>query len=590
MIQKRSFWVMDHNAFMDCCHQSEKQVYQHRCWVCAYHEDFVQEPSVFSKGTRMIRRALVDVRVDYSIGSLALLSGATIVCGDEGREMAANASFFFITRVLFAGLLVLISILVGNTWLASQPELQVSHSPPTDIPIEEKQRFGELLSGAIRFKTISYDKNDVAGNKVDYAALVKFHQYLVECFPHVHACKHIRREVINGHSLVYEWSGSGDALLPVMLCAHLDVVATPSASQWTYPPFDGHIDDDGVVWGRGAIDNKHNVMMQLNAVEELLKGGTDRLPRTVFFAFGHDEEIGGIEGAKFIAEHVSQRLGPTRKLEFILDEGPFIIKGIIPGVEGPVGLIGNCEKGSVSLKLSVDSFPQGHSSMPGPESNVGILSSAISRLEQNPFPSHTRSQIDSMISLGSALPFMLRLVISNFWLFKPIIDIVILKKNSTAAACRTTTAITILRGGSKVNMIPGEAHAWVNHRIHPSENVQGVINYDTKIINDPRVRIAIENDDATIDPAPVSSIDSRAFKLLKNGVARVFNAPVMPVPMIGNTDTRHYWELADNIYRFSPVLMESPDDLTMFHGLNERISIDNLAKMHAFYTLLLVDL
>ena len=124
-----------------------------------------------------------------------------------------------------------------------------------------------------------------------------------------------------------------------------------------------------VVWGRAAIDNKHNLLMQLSAIEMLLTQGF-KLRRTVFFAYGHDEEVGGTDGAQKIAESLIER-GIT--FEFMLDEGAFVISDAVPGLHKPVAYVCNAEKGFVNVELEVDAVPSCHSSMPPAETSMGYV-------------------------------------------------------------------------------------------------------------------------------------------------------------------------------------------------------------------------
>lgn len=124
----------------------------------------------------------------------------------------------------------------------------------------------------------------------------------------------------------------------------MDVVPLGELDVWSYPAFDGRI-SDGFIWGRGAIDDKNNVLAQLEAAEYLLSRGFQP-ERSIIFAYGHDEEVSGKSGAAFIAEHLKSR---GIKVEFVLDEGFAIIDGVIPGVKGPVALIGTEEKGYMNV-------------------------------------------------------------------------------------------------------------------------------------------------------------------------------------------------------------------------------------------------
>jgi len=454
---------------------------------------------------------------------------------------------------------------------------------------------GQLVAGAIRIPTVSYDADDVDGKSTDLSKFLDFHTYLRASFPRVHGEKHITCTVVNEYSLVYEWEGEDASLAPVMLCAHLDVVPAPDEQLWQQPPFSGQLapdpNGDLAVWGRGAIDNKHNVISQLQALE-LLLGRGDRPRRTIFFAYGHDEEIGGWNGARHIAEHIKQRLD-GRKLEFILDEGAFIVHGVVPGApQLPIAYVCNQEKGYVTLKLTVDDIPSGHALNPPRESNVGILSRAVARLEARPFPSHVQGYLNTMRYVASEFPTLTRTLIANSCLFGGLLRAKALANQRTAPLLRTTTAVTILRAGSKVNAVPQMAQAWVNHRIHPGDGtLEEVLKYNRRVIGDSRVKMEVvkhpEDPGAGwLPPSPASSVKCRAFTTIKECVADCFGVPTAPLLMSGNTDTRHYWDIAEDIYRFTPVAMHV-EELKMFHGINERVSLDNLARLLSFYSTLL---
>lgn len=488
---------------------------------------------------------------------------------------------------------------------------------------EMRAKLSKILSKSIQFKTISYDKSSEDENKTDFVEFDNFLKYLELTFPKVFNSKHITVSKINKYSLVLEWKGLSKILKPIMLCAHLDVVPIGNSKDWSISePFSGKIDKNGFIWGRGSIDNKHNVICQLMALENLLKNGINQPKSTIIFTFGHDEEIGGVNGAKKISEFLvkkynvektnknvySEDVNSRNTFDFIFDEGPFLIKGLFPGLKNkPVGIVGCGEKGAVSLKLRVKTYPPGHSSMPrsNGESNVAILSKAITKLESNPFPYNTKMFEQVMLYILDDLPWYLQVIATNMSVFGQIIISIAKKSPAFIASLRTTTAVTIVRVGNKINIVPGEATAYVNHRIHPSiledlsfdykskntseEEVSKaildkVIAYDKRIINDNRVELIYEEDIYPMTPvSPVTSPESEHFDLIKNVIRRVFDSPITPGLMIGNTDTRYYWSLSKNIFRFSPIVFESLEDTKMFHGIDERISSENLISLFEFY-------
>jgi carboxypeptidase PM20D1 len=232
------------------------------------------------------------------------------------------------------------------------------------------------LAQALRFATISHE--DPA--QVDRAPFRELHRFLEESFPQVHHS--LKREVIEEYSLLYTWQGTDASLAPALFAGHIDVVPVESGTEteWQYPPFEGCV-EEGYIWGRGALDDKVAVLGLLEAAEALLARGFQP-HRTIYLAFGHDEEVGGTYGAKRIAALLQQR---GVRLEFALDEGLAVTEGIIPKVSKPVAMVGIAEKGYLCLELSAESRG-GHSSMPPSETAIGILSAAITRLERHPMP------------------------------------------------------------------------------------------------------------------------------------------------------------------------------------------------------------
>lgn len=156
--------------------------------------------------------------------------------------------------------------------------------------------------------------------------------------------------------------------------------------------------------------------------------------------------------------------------------------------------------------------------------------------------------------------------------------------NSANAMLRTTTAPTMLSGSEKSNVLPIEAKAKVNFRIHPRDSVESIIAYVNAVIDDPRIEIGIVEQ---FEPSPVSSSESPAFKLLANAAQSIHgDLVVVPGLTVGGTDSRRYQQVADDSYRFLPMTLTS-QELTGFHGTNEKISIENLTKAVQFYSYLI---
>ncbi|GIX76724.1 hypothetical protein CEXT_296031 [Caerostris extrusa] len=150
-------------------------------------------------------------------------------------------------------------------------------------------------------------------------------------------------------------------------------------------------------------------------------------------------------------------------------------------------------------------------------------------------------------------------------------------KPIVSALHRTTTAVTIVNGGSKINTIPNSATASVNLRVHPGQTISEVIDYVTKIVNDDRVKATMLS---YSDPHPVSPIDTFGYFNIKKSIKQIYNdSCVLPSLLIANTDTRWYVGLSESIYRFSLVRM-TMSQTSRFHGNNERISIKNYVNVY----------
>jgi carboxypeptidase PM20D1 len=469
---------------------------------------------------------------------------------------------------------ILLAIVVTRT--ATFKSVQVAVEAISPLPVDDTAI--ERLAGGVRIPTISAAESPAA----DSNSFDRFHQFLEESFPQVHRL--LTREHIGGHSLLFTWQGLDRTARPMLLMAHLDVVPVEPGTEksWKHPPFSGQI-AEGFVWGRGTLDDKSSVIAILEAVEALVKGGFQ--PRqTVYLAFGHDEEIGGQAGAARIAALLSSR---GIWLEFVLDEGLAITRGIVPGLEPPAALVGIAEKGFVSIELSAEATG-GHSSMPPPSTAVGIIAAAVHKLETNPMSASLDGPGALLFDrLGPEMPFFTRLAIANRWLFDPMIIGKLSSGEATNALVRTTTAATVIEGGVKDNVLPARARAVVNFRIKPPDTIQSVVAHVKSSIADARVAIKVLDPSGARDASKISSTTSAGFRLIERTIRQVFpGAVVAPSLVLAATDSRKYEQLADDVYRFLPYVLD-PGDTSRVHGTNERISIEAYRNCVRFYVQLL---
>jgi carboxypeptidase PM20D1 len=472
------------------------------------------------------------------------------------------------------GLVLLICVLFFRTLRLTSMQMRVDQAGEIAF---DGQAAAARLAAALRFETISSE--DLT--QVPAEALISLHRHLEKSYPRVH--NKLSKELVGNYSLLYTWEGPEEGLNPILLLAHMDVVPVEpkTAGDWTYAPFDGEI-AEGFVWGRGSMDDKVAVTGILEAAELLLSEGFQP-QRTIYLAFGHDEEIGGLRGAALIGDLLRSR-GVEPGL--VLDEGLLIAQGVVPKVPKPVALVGIAEKGYVSVELTVKGAG-GHSSMPPQETPVGILSTAIHKLEKNHFPARLDGPVKKMFDfIAPEMPFGMKMVFANLWLFGGLVENRLAASPATNAAVRTTTAATIFEGGAKENLLPAQARAVVNFRILPGGSIASVIDHVRGIIDDSRVQLKSVGR-FTSEPSPISDLDSPSFQVLQRTIHQVFpDVLVAPGLVLGATDSRHYSGLSRNVYRFSP-LRARPEDLERVHGTNERVSVEDYGQIVKFYVQLM---
>jgi carboxypeptidase PM20D1 len=473
-------------------------------------------------------------------------------------------------KFLAIALTALVLIVLINTWrLPALPEPQ---GDKLAAP-ENLDAASERLSAAIRIPTISLGFAKPPGGD-QFPAL---HALLAKSFPLTHAT--LTREIVGEGSLLYTWPGSDATLAPVLITAHQDVVPIEPGTEggWTHPPFGGVI-ADGYVWGRGTMDDKHRLMATFEAVEYLLtQGHTPR--RTVLLAFGHDEEIGGLLGAKKIADLLESR---KVRAQFALDEGSAILDGVVPGANRPIAQIGVAEKGYMSLELTATGLG-GHSSMPPANTAVGKLGRAIAALEANQMPATLDGPGgDALRAIAPALPFAQRIALANTWLFGPLLKSQLAKVGNTNALIRSTTAPTMISGGIKENVLPTQAKAIVNFRILPGDTADSVKAHVTRTINDPDITLT-DYLKAPAEATPVADTRNPGYALISDTARRIEpSALVVPSLVIAGTDSKHWSRVSDAAFRFTPARI-GPDELKRFHATNERIAISNYGEIISFY-------
>jgi Acetylornithine deacetylase/Succinyl-diaminopimelate desuccinylase and related deacylases len=460
--------------------------------------------------------------------------------------------------VLVSLMIVLAAVLTFNTLSLSSKQVAPEPLEKMNFPASAYQN----LSKAIQFETISFGEDAIP----DSTAFNGFHQFLKETYPLIH--ENLTLEKISEYSLLFKWEGSDTSKKPIILMSHQDVVPVdqPTLTDWEAPPFAGKITDTHII-GRGTLDDKSSLMALLESIETLLTESFTP-SQTIYLAFGHDEELGGSNGAKKIAAYLKEK---GIHAAMTLDEGGLLAENMVPGFDKTIAMLNLAEKGYASFNLIVET-KGGHSSSPPKDNTLGMLAQAIVDLENNQLPYKLVKPIDYQFEyMGSEMPFFKKMAFANPWLFKgPVLK---------ALNAHTTTAPTIVEGGVKDNVIPTVGKATINFRILPGETVASVKEHIEKTVGD---KIKVELAGFAVDPSPVSGIDSDAFKNLETTIRSVFpDVVVVPGLIGGGTDARYFYDVSDDVYRFYPIRI-SPESFSRFHGIDEKISKENYREMVEF--------
>ena len=429
-----------------------------------------------------------------------------------------------------------------------------------DISIDE-DKASRNLAASIRFKTISYQDEE----RFPYEEFNNFIKWATTTYPEFHQVMEIDQLE---HSLLFKWQGSDSTLAPILFEGHHDVVPIIPGTEnlWQENPFDGVISNNRI-WGRGALDDKSGVIGLMEATTYLIKNNF-KPKRTTYFSFGHDEEVGG-SGAALITEKLRQE---GVQLLWSLGEGSFVNKGFFPGIDKFIAPINVAEKGSANLMI-IAKAKGGHSSTPPKRTAVTILAEALVKLEKEPLPGSLEGLSAAMFNeVSKHMPFGYRFLFANRWLFGGVIDSQLSSTPVINAMIRTTTAPTMLNGSIKSNVLPIEATALINFRLHPRDTTESVTNHVRSVIgsNDVEVRFL-----GGREASEISSWNSPGFKVISSALEKVYGEIVsVPGLMIAASDTRHYSKVADNSFRFNPFSIV-PEDMTGIHGTNESIEVDS---------------
>ncbi len=480
----------------------------------------------------------------------------------------------------FAVIIILLVIILLRTIRFSMNRQDLT-GIPAEVSTTDGARAADSLSRAVRFKTVSY--SDYA--LFNYSEFIAFLDFLKERYPLVNST--FESEVINTYSIVYRWKGIDSTLNPLLLLGHYDVVPVEKGTEekWKYHPFGGII-EEGKLWGRGSLDMKVQIISHLEAAEELLKEGFTPL-RDIWFSYNFDEEQRGMRGASEAEKYFRDR---GIRFDTVFDEGGCIVQGAMPGVEPPLALIGLGEKGCSNIRIRVKGTG-GHSSMPPRHTALGKLSRIITDLENNPMPSRLTAPVREMLAeTGPEMSLPTRIVLSNLFLFKPLLMKIFSANSKTNAMIRTSLSATMSHSGDAPNVLPLTAEAVINARLLPGDSYNDVIEHIKKVASKSCLPEEIEFEALLKDEASaLSPSDTEQYGKIKRTINEFYpQALVSPYLMMGGSDSSKFTSLSDHVYRFMPILINN-EELGTMHNSNEHISLENITRSTAFFKKFISD-
>ena len=470
--------------------------------------------------------------------------------------------------IILGLLLAFFAVLVIRALLFTPKAQPAKDETPAEF---DKDAAVTALQKLVQCKTISYNDHSME-DKAEFRKLIDM---LPQLYPAVFKTCHVQE--LPDWGLLLRWDGKAhDA--PSVMMAHFDVVPVVE-EMWEKPPFAGIL-EDGVLWGRGTLDTKVTMNGALSAANALIGQGFQP-EQDIYFAFSGGEEVNGLGAVNIVKYFQENGIVPA----LVVDEGGGVVENVFPGVKEPCAMIGIAEKGLMNVRYTVHSGG-GHASAPLPKSPVTDLAKACRKVVDNPFQMHLTKPVAEMFdTLGRHSSFLYKLIFSNLWCFKPVLNLICVSSGGEMnALVRTTTAFTQMEGSTARNVIPAKASMVSNMRLNPEDSVASATEYLKKTVADDSVEIEVLE---SFEPSRISQTDCEAYRKVASAVANTWRGCITtPYLMVQCSDSRHYGAISDKVYRFSAMDLTKEERGTI-HGNNERIRVEALHRAVEFYVRLL---
>ncbi|MBR5872084.1 MAG: M20/M25/M40 family metallo-hydrolase, partial [Oscillospiraceae bacterium] len=435
------------------------------------------------------------------------------------------------------------------------------------------QEIADHLAALVRCATVSNANLDL----VPWGEFEKLHDCLRELYPNVHQV--MEREQIGGYNLIYKWKGTDPSKKPILFMGHQDVVPA-NDNGWKCPAYSGEV-IDGDLYGRGSMDCKSTMYVELQAIEELIAEGFVP-PCDIYLEYAINEETGG-DGAASAVRYLKEK---GIELAIVIDEGGAVVDKPIGGMDRQYAVIGVTEKGYMDLKISAKG-KGGHSSTPPRNTPAARLFAFANEIEKKrPFKKYLIPEVYEMFSsMAPSFGFGMRMLLGNIWLFKPLlIALMPVVSPFGEAILSTTCCFTMMKGSDACNVIPKEPYLIANLRTSVHQNCEESLAVLKKYAK--KYDLEIEVIQAR-DASPVSNIHSKEYAYLTDCIKKQFpDVGVAPYVIMGGTDCRHFHALTENALRFAPVCLTNEQNAAC-HAVNENVTLSSLAEGVRFFKLFL---
>ena len=475
----------------------------------------------------------------------------------------------YVLLAILVAIIVVFAVAVRNA-------LRIKAAPPapctTEFSQEEIDTAATKLGAMVRIPCVSKAEDE------DLTEFYNYHIVLEEHFPLLHNA--LEKEILKG-TLLYRWKGADSSKKPIMFMGHQDVVPATDDG-WKVPAYSGAV-IDGELYGRGALDCKSTMYVELQAVEELLAEGFTP-PCDVYLAYSINEETGG-DGAAAVVRHLKAQ-GIT--FAIVLDEGGAVIEAPVAGMDRPYAVLGITEKGYMDVKITAHG-KGGHSSTPPRNTPAARLFAFANEIEKTrPFEKKLLPEVEEMFTaMAPSFSFPLRLILGNIWLFKPLLIALMPAVSSFGEAVMATTCcFTMMRGSDAANVIPKEPYLVANLRTSVHQNCEQSLAVLKKYADKYNLELEVL---MQRDASPISNIHSAEYAYLTECIKKQFpDVGISPYVIMGGTDCRHFHALTENAIRFCPVRMTGAQSASC-HAVDENVTLKALAEGVRFFKMFLKE-